>query len=72
MPQFNVTLKSNAPPEELEKAKETAKEKGGVIKHEYSLIKGFIVEYPDGHIDTLESSEHVHVEQDGEVKTQDD
>lgn len=30
------------------------------------------VEYPDGHIDTLESNEHVHVEQDGEVKTQEE
>lgn len=30
------------------------------------------VQYPDGHIDTLESNEHVHVEQDGEVKTQDE
>ncbi|KAJ5217077.1 hypothetical protein N7468_010085 [Penicillium chermesinum] len=70
MPQYNVTLKADAPPEELEKAKQTAQEKGGTIKHEYSLIKGFIVEYPEGHVDSLESNEHVHVEQDGEVKTQ--
>ncbi|KAJ5720570.1 uncharacterized protein N7483_008504 [Penicillium malachiteum] len=70
MPQYNVTLKTDAPPEELEKAKQLATEKGGVITHEYSLIKGFIVEYPEDHVDTLESSEHIHVEQDGEVKTQ--
>lgn len=30
------------------------------------------VQYPDGHVDTLESNEHVHVEQDGEVKTQEE
>ncbi|KAJ5584366.1 uncharacterized protein N7459_004166 [Penicillium hispanicum] len=70
MPLFNVTLKDQAPPEELEKAKEDAKAKGGVIKHEYSLIKGFTVEYPDDQVEALESTEHVHVEQDGEVKTQ--
>ncbi|KAJ6008364.1 hypothetical protein N7540_012340 [Penicillium herquei] len=92
MPQYNVTLKTDAPPEELEKAKQLATEKGGVITHEYSLIKGFMyvlypsfdiiplveiltsspssVEYPEDHVDTLESSEHIHVEQDGEVKTQ--
>ncbi|KAJ5173446.1 hypothetical protein N7492_006039 [Penicillium capsulatum] len=70
MPQYNVTLKADAPVEELDKAKQLAKEKGGTIKHEYSLIKGFIVEYPDDHVDSLESTEHIHVEQDGEVKTQ--
>ncbi|KAJ5643292.1 uncharacterized protein N7484_005799 [Penicillium longicatenatum] len=72
MPQYNVTLKSGASDAELERAKEIAKEKGGSITHEYSLIKGFIVQYPDGHVDTLESNEHVHVEQDGEVKTQEE
>ncbi|KAI5294439.1 hypothetical protein KEM52_004027 [Ascosphaera acerosa] len=39
---YNVTLKSEAPKEELDKAKEEAKTKGGVIKHEYTLIKGFV------------------------------
>ncbi|KAJ5083989.1 hypothetical protein NUU61_008568 [Penicillium alfredii] len=70
MPLYNVTLKKDAPLEELEKAKSTAQEKGGVIKHEYSLIKGFTVEYPEGHVESLESTDHIHVEQDGEVKTQ--
>jgi len=28
------------------------------------------VEFPDDHVDTLESNDHVHVEKDGEVKTQ--
>ncbi|KAJ5759619.1 hypothetical protein N7520_006775 [Penicillium odoratum] len=70
MPQYNVTLKEGAPEEEFEKAKSAAQEKGGTITHEYSLIKGFIVEYPEDHVGTLESSEHIHVEQDGEVKTQ--
>ncbi|KAL2219576.1 hypothetical protein M432DRAFT_639161 [Thermoascus aurantiacus ATCC 26904] len=67
---FNVTLKKDASPEELEKAKEHAKANGGVIKHEYTLIKGFTVEYPDDQVNVLQTNEHVHVEQDGEVKTQ--
>jgi hypothetical protein len=67
---FNVTLKKDSSPEELEKAKEQVKEQGGTIKHEYTLIKGFTVEYPDDHVNVLESSEHLHVERDGEVKTQ--
>lgn len=28
------------------------------------------VEFPDDHVDTLESNDHVHVERDAEVKTQ--
>ncbi|KAJ5905695.1 uncharacterized protein N7473_002611 [Penicillium subrubescens] len=68
---YNVTLKPDAPAEELEAAKEQAIGKGGTIKHEYSLIKGFVVEFPDDHVDTLESNDHVHVEKDAEVKTQD-
>ncbi|KAJ5499255.1 hypothetical protein LT330_000154 [Penicillium expansum] len=69
MPLYNITLKTNAPTEELEKAKETAREKGGVIKHEYSIIKGFTVEFPDDTVQTFESTEYVHVEQDGAVTT---
>lgn len=28
------------------------------------------VEYPEDHVESLESTEHIHVERDGEVKTQ--
>ncbi|KAL5001279.1 hypothetical protein BDV10DRAFT_160350 [Aspergillus recurvatus] len=70
MPLYNVTLKKDSPVEELQKAKEAAKQNGGTIKHEYTLIKGFTVEYPDDLVSVFESSEHIHVEQDGEVKTQ--
>ncbi|KAG2413499.1 hypothetical protein HFD88_002688 [Aspergillus terreus] len=70
MPLYNVTLKKDSPPEELEKAKQTAMDKGGNIKHEYTLIKGFTVEFPEDHVDTLQASEHIHVEQDQEVKIQ--
>ncbi|CAI7650839.1 unnamed protein product [Penicillium crustosum] len=69
MPLYNITLKADAPVEELEKAKETAREKGGVIKHEYSIIKGFTVEFPENTVQTFESTENVHVEQDGGVTT---
>ncbi|PWY71755.1 hypothetical protein BO70DRAFT_399445 [Aspergillus heteromorphus CBS 117.55] len=70
MPFYNVTLKKDSPPEELQKAKDKAVEQGGSIKHEYTLIKGFTVEYPADHVSVLESSDHIHVEQDGEVSIQ--
>ncbi|OQE79468.1 hypothetical protein PENNAL_c0051G11488 [Penicillium nalgiovense] len=70
MPLYNITLKADAPVKELDKAKATAKEKGGIIRHEYSIIKGFTVEFPDDTVQTFESTEHVHVEQDGAVNTQ--
>ena len=66
---FNVTLKKDAPPDELEKAKQQARDEGGTIRHEYTLIKGFTVEYPDDHITVLQTTEHLHVEQDGGVGT---
>ncbi|KIW78125.1 hypothetical protein Z517_07958 [Fonsecaea pedrosoi CBS 271.37] len=65
-----VTLKENASPEELTKAKEKAKADGGEIKHEFTLIKGFTVEFPDDKVGVLQTNEHIHVEQDSEVRTQ--
>lgn len=45
-----------------------AKDQGGVIKHEYNLIKGFSVEFPENHINTMEKHEHVkEVEKDQEI-----
>jgi len=70
MPLYNVTLKENANEEELTKAKENAKSSGGEIKHEFSLIKGFTVEFPDDKVGILQTNDHIHVEQDGEVTTQ--
>ncbi|KAA6409782.1 MAG: hypothetical protein FRX48_06394 [Lasallia pustulata] len=67
---YNVTLKEGASPEELSKAKETAKSQGGDIKHEFTLIKGFTVDFPADKVGVLETNEHVHVEQDAEVTTQ--
>jgi hypothetical protein len=54
---FQVTLKENASPEELNKAKEKAKSDGGEIKHEFTLIKGFTyVHYFDSGINTLDAN----------------
>jgi len=69
---FNVTLKEGGSVEELEKAKERAKNEGGVIRHVYKIIKGFTVEYPDDHVTVLKSNKDLHVEQDGPVRTQSD
>ncbi|KAL1996507.1 hypothetical protein VTN49DRAFT_8107 [Thermomyces lanuginosus] len=70
MPLYNVTLKSDAPVEKLEQAKETARNSGGTIRHEYTLIKGFTVEFPEDHVSALKSDDHIHVELDAEVKHQ--
>ncbi|WEW57264.1 hypothetical protein PRK78_002729 [Emydomyces testavorans] len=70
MVMFNVTLKPNASADELDKAKEEARKTGGTIRHEYKLIKGFTVEYPDDHVHVLQSTTYVNVEQDGPAKSQ--
>ncbi|KAK4241949.1 hypothetical protein C8A03DRAFT_29844 [Achaetomium macrosporum] len=71
MPSYIVTCKEDATPEQVEAAKQHAKDQGGQIGHEYSLIKGFQVTFPEGHVNTLGDHEHVkHVEQDQEVRTQ--
>ncbi|KAF7505034.1 hypothetical protein GJ744_001488 [Endocarpon pusillum] len=70
MPIFNVTLKESAPEDELKKAKDKCKEQGGEIKHEFTLIKGFTVEFPPDKVHALQTNDHIHVEQDGAVTTQ--
>ncbi|KAJ0310751.1 hypothetical protein Brms1b_008539 [Colletotrichum noveboracense] len=67
----DVTCKEDATPEQFQAAKKHAEDQGGKIGHEYSLIKGFSVEFPEDQISTLEKHEHVkHVEKDQEVRTQ--
>ncbi|KAL2267445.1 hypothetical protein VTJ83DRAFT_4722 [Remersonia thermophila] len=71
MPSYIVTLKPDATPEQVEQVKKQAVEQGGTIGHEYSLIKGFQVIFPEGAVHVLESHEQVEfVEQDQEVRTQ--
>jgi len=71
MPQIlNVTLKDGADASMLQAAKQKAIDQGGKINHEFTLIKGFVVEIPDDKVSVLETDDHVHVERDGEVKTQ--
>ncbi|KAJ3560386.1 hypothetical protein NPX13_g9319 [Xylaria arbuscula] len=71
MPSYIVTCKTDASPEQVEAAKKHAKDQGGKITHEYSLIKGFAVEFPEDKVNTMSQHEHVQaVEVDGEMKTQ--
>ncbi|CAI4216913.1 unnamed protein product [Parascedosporium putredinis] len=71
MPTYIVTCKSDATPDQVQAAKDDAVSKGGKIGHEYALIKGFSVSFPEGSVSTLEKHEHVeHVEEDQEVRTQ--
>ncbi|KAG8414324.1 hypothetical protein J3459_014831 [Metarhizium acridum] len=69
MPGYIVTCKDDATEDQIKAAKQHALDQGGKITHEYTLIKGFAVSFPDDAIATLESNEHVKaVELDGEVK----
>ncbi|OTB03286.1 hypothetical protein M426DRAFT_321849 [Hypoxylon sp. CI-4A] len=71
MPTYIVTCKPEASAEEVAAAKKHAEDQGGKIGHEYKLIKGFSVTFPNDAVNTLESHEHVKaVELDQEVKTQ--
>ncbi|RVX75668.1 hypothetical protein B0A52_00024 [Exophiala mesophila] len=70
MPLYNVTLKEDATPDKLSEAKQKAVSDGGVIKHEFTLIKGFTVEFPEDKVGVLQTNDHIHVEQDQDVKTQ--
>ncbi|KAM5348469.1 hypothetical protein ACJ41O_008293 [Fusarium nematophilum] len=71
MPSYIVTCKDDASPEQVEAAKQHAKDQGGKITHEYNIIKGFAVEFPEDAVTTLESHEHVKtVEADQVMKTQ--
>ncbi|KAI0161751.1 hypothetical protein GGR52DRAFT_561026 [Hypoxylon sp. FL1284] len=71
MPTYIVTCKPDATPEQVAAAKKHAVDQGGKIGHEYNLIKGFSVTFPEDAMTTLESNEHVKdVELDQEVRTQ--
>ncbi|RKL42466.1 hypothetical protein BFJ72_g4845 [Fusarium proliferatum] len=66
MPSYIVTCKDDASDDQVKSAKQHAIDQGGKITHEYSLIKGFAVEYDDDKIQTLENHEHIKaVEPDG-------
>ena len=70
MPQYNITLKENAPESALQKAKDKAKAEGGSIEHEFTLIKGFTVDFPEDKVGILKTDDEIHVEASGEVRTQ--
>ncbi|KAF4447121.1 hypothetical protein F53441_9266 [Fusarium austroafricanum] len=66
-----VTCKDDATDDQVKAAKQHAIDNGGKITQEYTIIKGFAVEYPHDSIQTLESHEHVQaVEPDSVMKTQ--
>ncbi|KAI1379350.1 hypothetical protein F4677DRAFT_408712 [Hypoxylon crocopeplum] len=71
MPTYIVTCKPDATPEQVAAAKKHAQDQGGKIGHEYNIIKGFSVTFPNDAMTTLESNENVqNVELDQEVKIQ--
>ncbi|KAJ5165129.1 uncharacterized protein N7500_006959 [Penicillium coprophilum] len=71
MPSYIITCKPDATDDQVQAVKDKATEQGGSIGHEYSLIKGFSVTFPEDSVHSLDSHPHVeNVEADGEVKTQ--
>jgi hypothetical protein len=71
MPTYIVTAKDEATDDQVAALKKQAVDQGGKIGHEYTLIKGFSVDYPEDQISTLQNHEHVKaVEKDQEVRTQ--
>ncbi|KXJ92473.1 hypothetical protein Micbo1qcDRAFT_204448 [Microdochium bolleyi] len=71
MPSYIVTCKEDATPDDVKALKQQVRDQGGNITHEYNLIKGFAVTYPEDAVQTLENHEHVKaVEADQEVRTQ--
>ncbi|KAK1237830.1 hypothetical protein MKX07_003666 [Trichoderma sp. CBMAI-0711] len=71
MPSYIVTLKEDASDADLAAAKKKATDAGAKITQEYSLIKGFAVEYPEGTVVALDQDPNVQsVEKDHVVTTQ--
>ncbi|KKP06546.1 hypothetical protein THAR02_01337 [Trichoderma harzianum] len=71
MPSYIVTLKDDVSDDQLAAAKQKAKDTGGRITHEYTLIKAFAVEYPEGTVHSLAEDPSVQtVEEDKEMRTQ--
>ncbi|KAK2603775.1 hypothetical protein QQS21_004060 [Conoideocrella luteorostrata] len=70
MPSYIVTLKDDASDDAVKAAKQHAVEQGGKITHEYSLIKGFAVQFDKDAVQTLQANEHVKaIEEDGQATT---
>ncbi|KAL7895375.1 hypothetical protein HDV64DRAFT_100584 [Trichoderma sp. TUCIM 5745] len=71
MPAYIVTLHDDATDAQVAAAKQKATDAGGKITQEYSLIKGFAVEFPQGSVSTLEQDPSVKaVEADSVMRTQ--
>ncbi|KEZ41041.1 hypothetical protein SAPIO_CDS7079 [Scedosporium apiospermum] len=71
MPTYIVTCKPDATPAQVQQAKDDAVAQGGKIGHEYNLIKGFSVDFPDNAVSAFQKHEHVeHVELDQPVRIQ--
>ncbi|KAH7327899.1 hypothetical protein B0I35DRAFT_472669 [Stachybotrys elegans] len=70
MPTYIVTCKDEASDDDVKACKQHVRELGGKIEHEYNLIKGFSVAFPDGTVTTLETHPHVKaVEEDKPMHT---
>ncbi|CAG8899680.1 unnamed protein product [Penicillium egyptiacum] len=73
MSSYIITCKPNATTDEVQAVKDQAQKQGGIIGHEYGLIKGFAVTFPKDAVHSLDTHPHVeNVEADKEVKTQGD
>ncbi|KAK3719638.1 hypothetical protein LTR37_004175 [Vermiconidia calcicola] len=70
-----VSYPKDTPQSVIDKAMAAIKQAGGVITHEYSLIKGFAAKASEEALDTIQSLGNQHdvvIEKDQMVHTQDD
>ncbi|CAK9439890.1 uncharacterized protein LODBEIA_P39900 [Lodderomyces beijingensis] len=69
---YIITLKEDTPDSTAESIKNKIKQIGGKITNEFSLIKGFAVQLPVIHAESLgkDHPEIANVEEDKEVHTQ--
>lgn len=71
---FIVTLKESVPDADVSKFKDSIRSLNGSITHEFSLIKGYTVHFPESlHANKLKDSHNsiiANIEEDKEVHTQ--
>ncbi|KAJ5106435.1 hypothetical protein N7456_003110 [Penicillium angulare] len=71
MPNYIVKCRDGASEDDIKAVKSQVEDQGGKVTHDYSLIKGFAVEFPDDLVSTFSGHPHVeYVEADGEATTQ--
>ncbi|KAJ5278867.1 hypothetical protein N7478_004239 [Penicillium angulare] len=71
MPSFIVKCHEGVSDDQIQTLKKQIEEQGGNITQDFSIIKGFGVEFPEDRVSMFANHEHIEfIEADGEVTTQ--